>query len=157
MNLKSYKLEADRELLLFEFFSEGPRGRIKKVVQYAESNLKNFYNLGFGDEHPATKEIDDLSVTNNGDSQQVLTTVAASLYAFTERYPDAWVYATGSTGGRTRLYRMGIANNLTDIRADFDVYGLLNDDWHPFAPGNDYAAFLVRRKKARSHDAPTLE
>ena len=87
MNLKSYKLEADRELLLFEFFSEGPRGRIKKVVQYAESNLKNFYNLGFGDEHPATKEIDDLSVTNNGDSQQVLTTAAAALYAFTAPVP----------------------------------------------------------------------
>ncbi|WP_181306653.1 hypothetical protein [Rufibacter sp. XAAS-G3-1] len=41
-----------------------------------------------------------------------------------DRYPDSWIYATGSNIIRTRLYRMGITNNFLEIQRDFDVYGL---------------------------------
>jgi hypothetical protein len=46
------------------------------------------------------------------------------LYLFTERYPNAVVLATGSTLARTRLYRIGINNNLAEIAQDFVVLGL---------------------------------
>jgi hypothetical protein len=63
-----------------------------------------------------------LNVTNNGDSLKVLATVASTVYAVTERYPKAWILATGSTAVRTRLYRMGITNNLMEIEKDFMVF-----------------------------------
>jgi hypothetical protein len=93
-----------------------------------------------------TGQIDDRIITNNGDSLKVLATVASTVYAFTSKYPDIWVFATGSTIVRTRLYRMGLTNNLAEISVDFDVYGLKNDIWEIFITGEDYEAFMVKRK-----------
>jgi len=75
----------------------------------------------------------------------VLATVAATLYAFTDHYPQATIIATGSTEARTRLYRMGIANNLTVIEEDFTVFGLTETDWEPFRKNIVYSAFLIYR------------
>ncbi len=141
-----YELKSEKTFTVFEFVSEGPKGRISKLVQFSETNVTGVYNLGFGDKDPQSGEIDDEVISNNGDSRKVLATVVATVYAFTERYPEAWVYATGSTRARTRLYRLGIANNLRDITSDFEVYGLRNGKWVEFAASVDYEAFLVRRK-----------
>ena len=108
--------------------------------------MKEFYNLGFGDKDPITGFISDLTVTNNGDSQKVLATVAATLYAFTNNYPLATIIATGSTLARTRLYRMGITNNIKSIEKDFIILGLTETDWEPFRKNITYGAFLVKRK-----------
>ncbi len=101
--------------MVFEFVSEGPKGEISKLVQFGETNLKDFYNLAFGDKDPATGEINDSVVSNNNDSDKVLATVVATVYAFTNKHPEAWVYATGSTRSRTRLYRMGLTKYLAEI------------------------------------------
>ena len=58
-----------------------------------------------------TGDFDGLTVTNNGDSKKVLATVASTLFTFTDLYPNAHILAVGATYARTRLYRMGIANN----------------------------------------------
>ena len=116
------------------------------MVRYTEINIKGFYNLGFGDKDLITGYISDLTVTNNNDSQKVLATVASTLYAFTTYYPDATIIATGSTEVRTRLYRMGITNNLTDIEKDFIILGLTETTWEPFRKNISYGAFLVGRK-----------
>jgi hypothetical protein len=109
-------------------------------------SLESYYNLGFGDYNEETQEIDDEVVTNNGDGLKVLATVVSTLYAFTGKYPDAKVFATGSTEARTRLYRMGISNNLEEIKQDFYVYGLKsNQTFEEFVVGEDYLGFLVTR------------
>jgi hypothetical protein len=142
-----YSLEASFDLTTFEFTSVGPKGKIEKVVVYSEINLKNVFNLAFGDKDPITGYLNDLSVTNNGDSQKVLATVATTLYAFINEYPHASVIATGSTLARTRLYRMGISNHLTTIEKDFEIYGLTeHKNWEEFRKNKVYGAFLVRRK-----------
>jgi len=146
MKLERYELKAENTLMVFEFVSDGPKGQIKKLIQYSETNLKDFYNLGFGDKDEQTGDIDDKVITNNGDSQKVLATVAATVYAFTDKYPASWIYATGSNIIRTRLYRMGITNNLLEIEKDFDVYGLKENQWEEFEEGITYDAFLVKRK-----------
>ena len=146
MKFEKYQLESDRKLLLFEFTSIGPKGKIKKIVQYTETNLKDYYNMGFGDKDETTGEIDDEVITNNGDSQKILATVASTVYAFTDKYPDAMIYAKGSNIARTRLYRMGITNNLVEIQKDFLVFGLKDDEWHEFRIHTDYQAFLIMRK-----------
>ena len=116
------------------------------MVRYTEINVKGFHNLGFGDKGPLTGFISDLTVTNNEDSQKVLATVAATLYAFIDQYPGAVVIATGSTEARTRLYRMGITNNLESIEKDFSIFGLTNTNWKPFRKNITCGAFLVYRK-----------
>ena len=72
--------------------------------------------------------------------------VAATVYAFTDKYPEAWIYATGSTKARTRLYRMGLTNNLAEILEDFDLYGQKDGTWQEFVRGIAYEAFLVKRR-----------
>ena len=108
--------------------------------------LKGFYNLGFGDKDHKTGEIDDTIITDNGDSQKILATVAYTVYSFTDKYPNSWIYAKGSTKARTRLYRMGISNNLDFIVQDFEIHGLKNDSWFKFERNVDYEAFLIKRK-----------
>jgi hypothetical protein len=132
MKLPKYPLASSDKLLTFEFISEGRKGLIHKLVRYQPTNLKDIYNLAFGDKDLSNGEIDDTSISNNGDSVKVLTTVVATLYAFTDKYPDIWVYATGSTKARTRLYRMGITKFLSEVTADFEVLGERNDEWEPF-------------------------
>jgi len=92
--------------------------------------------------------LSDITVTNNGDSLKVLATVASTVYAFTQKYPEAWILATGSTNVRTRLYRMGITNNLVEIADDFVVFGFdSKGNWTEFIVGEDYEAFLITKKE----------
>jgi len=148
MKFKKYEYTADDELHFYEFKSIGIKGEIKKVVEYSKMNIEEYYNLAFGDFDEKKNEINDKVVTNNGDSLKVLATVASTVYAFTGKYPDAKIFATGSTEVRTRLYRMGITNNLVEIQEDFDVYGMkLNDTFEEFIAGEDYIGFLITRKK----------
>ena len=149
MNNSRYEYEAEEELFFYEFTSEGPKGSIKKLVEYSKTSVENVYNLAFGDYDEVKGGIDDKSITNNGDSQKVLATVASTVYAFTGKYPDAYIYATGSSNVRVRLYRMGLTNNLTEISEDFFVFGLKDEKWESFIVGEDYEAFLVTRKNRK--------
>ena len=147
MRLAKYRLVAERSLLAFRFISHGPKGRIVKKVIFSEVNLKGVYNLSFGDLDPESGNIDDSVVSNNGDSELVLGTVVATVYAFTNVYHSAQVFATGSTTSRTRLYRIEITKYLTEIKKDFYILGLGIDGWEEFKNGIEYRAFLVTRKK----------
>ncbi len=59
MNLEKYQLKAERDLTIFEFVSDGVRGKIPKIIEYTETNLKGFYNLAFGDKNELTGKIKD--------------------------------------------------------------------------------------------------
>ena len=147
MNFPRYEYSAQTELSIFEFESIGSKGTITKIVQYTEMSVKGYFNLGFGDLDIVTRDVDDEVKTNNGDGQKVLATVVSTIYAFTGNNPAAYVYATGSSDSRTRMYRMGITNNLEELKKDFYVYGLRNDEtFEPFVIGEDYLGFLVKRK-----------
>ncbi len=147
MNKPKYLYKTEDEFMIYEFVSEGSKGSIKKLIEYTKTANENVFNLGFGDYDEITKSINDLSVTNNGDSLKVLATVASTVFAFIEKHPNAYILATGSTSVRTRLYRMGITNNLAEITEDFNVYGLTEIGiWEDFEVGEDYEAFLITKK-----------
>jgi hypothetical protein len=151
MKYPKYNYRSENSFQFYEFISEGSKGLVKKMVIYTETGTENVYNLGFGDYDESTNGINDLNVTNNGDSLKVLATVASTVYAFTEKYPTAWIFATGSTTIRTRLYRMGITNNLAEIKTDFIVLGYSkNEEWEEFIPGEDYEAFLLTKKENKN-------
>ena len=146
MKLDRYELKAGRNLTTFEFLSEGRKGKIIKIIQFQLMNLPNLYNLAFGDKNSETGELDDLIVTDNGDFEKVLATVTAAIYAFADHYPDAWVYATGSTEARTRLYKMGINKYFDIVEADFNIMGEYKNEWEWYEKGKNYQAFAVQRK-----------
>ena len=95
MNLPQYKTNPDEDLHSFSFISEGKNGKIEKVIRY-EKITNDVFNLGFGDKDSITGKINDKVVTNNGDTEKVLATVVSTVFTFTERNPNAYIYATGS-------------------------------------------------------------
>lgn len=149
MNHERYELKTDLEVSIFRFVSNGRNGKIPKLVIFQQTATENVYNLAFGDENVETGDIDDEVITNNGDSQKVLATVASTIYSFTHKYPKAIVAATGSNKARTRLYRMGISNHLEEIAKDFNVFGLKDNIWLPFEKNTEYEAFFIKRKKRK--------
>jgi hypothetical protein len=151
MKLANYPLAAEDNLKTFEFISEGPNGLIRKMVQFTPTNLQGFYILAFGDKDSKTGELDDLAISNNNDTERILATVAATVYAFTDKYSDAWIYATGSTKARTRLYRMGINKYFSQSRKDFEILGQMEKHWEAYEKDKNYVGFLVKRKKIKTH------
>ncbi len=146
MKTDKYALKGGTDLTVFEFVSEGTRGAIRKYILFQPTTESNLYNLAFGDKDPVTGELNDMAVSNNGDTDKVLATVVASLYAFFDRYPNAFVYATGSTASRTRLYRIGITRFYEEVSRDFYLYGQFGDDFPEFELGKEYSGFLAKRK-----------
>ena len=65
-------------------FFKGPRGRIKKIVQFQHADHLgiNVFNLAFGDPNEVTGSIDDGTVSNNGDQLKILHTVAEAVIQF---------------------------------------------------------------------------
>ncbi len=146
MKLPKYQLTSGEELLSYEFISEGPKGIIRKRIQFTLINRDDVYNLAFGDKDTVTNEMDDMAISNNGDSEKVLATVISAVYAFYDKHPGAWVFAAGSTSARTRLYRMGITKYYNEIQNDFEVYGQTDGEWELFEKSKVYSAFLCCQK-----------
>ena len=135
----------------YEFTSSGPNGLIKKVVEFRRLSMPTnvqIFNLAFGDVNPKTQKMDDLVVTDNKDTVKVLATVAHIVTDFTEQYPDAIIFAKGSTEARNRLYQMAIVKYWSEIKELFDVYGeLRNGLFIKFISGINFTAFYAMRKK----------
>lgn len=104
MEAGGYNLSSDNSKIVFSFFSIGKRGIIPKVVIY-EPIDEMVFNLAFGDFNIETETLDDLVVSNNGDTRKVLLTVINTLYYFFEKHPKALVLLKGSTEVRTKLYQ----------------------------------------------------
>jgi len=146
MNLPQYKTNPDEDLHSFSFISEGKNGKVEKVIRY-EKITNDVFNLGFGDKDPITGKINDKVVTNNGDTEKVLATVVSTVFTFTERNPNAYIYATGSNHVRNRLYRRGITKYLSEALDTFAIYGMLpNQEFEIFNPNTDYVGFLLHLK-----------
>ena len=122
MTITCYDYLVSADKFNYEFFSEGPKGRIRKVVWFTRISQENFsFNLAFGDLDD--KGIfSDLIISNNHDAEKVLATVARAVMSFTNLYPEAIIYAEGSTPARTRRYQMGINKFWKEIELDFYVW-----------------------------------
>jgi hypothetical protein len=57
----------------FEFISEGHNGNILKRIEFMPTPWPNFYNLAFGNVNE-NGELDDLTISNNGDRNKILAT-----------------------------------------------------------------------------------
>ena len=147
MNLPHYNYFAKNNYQDYEFYSDGPNGRIKKVVMFSKMQDDPLvYNLAFGDEEADTGVVSDLAITDNKDTMIVLATVANTINDFCDRYGNHYIFATGSTAARTRLYQMGISNFLNEISMNFEILGSKNGVLYGFQKNVNYDSFLVKRK-----------
>ena len=151
MNLISYDLTSADNLLSFAFYSEGPKGRIKKIIQFRKlivpDSQNDIYNLAFGDLNEKENKIDDLIVSDNKDSEKVLATIGSAVVLFTSAYPSTLIFAQGSTSSRTRYYTIGISKYFKEIDSFFEIWGFSDrDEWELYQKNTAYKALLVRRK-----------
>ena len=148
MNLDKYDIETEVNSTYFEFVSKGTHGSIVKVIKYSKIfEDQEIYNLGFGDKNLTSGEFDDKVISNNGDTNMVLATVASTLHEFFNEYPNAIVYSKGSSPIRTRLYQINISKYLNEIVSEFEVFGELEDNIERFKKGVNYLGFYVVRHK----------
>jgi intein/homing endonuclease len=148
MNLEKYEIIKGPGDFYYEFYSEGPKGRIKKIVRFTllSEYEDDFYNLFLGDWLEAEDRVSDTSISDNKDTEKILATVASIVVHFTASNPQAVIFAQGSTPSRTRLYQMGITAHKLEIDKDFDIHGFRDDRWEGFQKNKRYEAFLLRRK-----------
>jgi hypothetical protein len=149
VELEQYKFEASKEFLEYTFYSEGPRGNIKKMIRSTLEVMLGlrYYNLSFGDWNDELKIIDDLAKSNNQDIEKIFATIATAVLDFCTHYPDAIIYAIGSTPARTRRYQMELNKYLKEIETDFELFGFIEDKgFISFRPGINYLSFLAFRK-----------
>ena len=148
MQMEAYLFIKRPESFYYEFFSDGPNGSIKKVVEFyrLQDQEQEIYNLGFGDWDEENQCINGLATTNNLDRDKVLATVAETVIAFIHDHPQAIILAVGSTKSRTRLYQMMISKALDQISLLFYIQGYINEKWEPFRKGVNFTAFLLKGK-----------
>jgi hypothetical protein len=130
---------------IFDFVSMGRNGNIPKRIEFIPTEMPGFFNLAFGD-IDENGEIDDYSISDNGDRDKVLATVAYAVEIYLNKYPDRWVYFRGSTLERTRLYRMAIGINLEELLLKFDIYAEQKDGIVQFQRNIEAEGLLVKKK-----------
>jgi hypothetical protein len=129
---------------IFDFISTGKRGSIPKRIEFMPTEVDGFFNLAFGDVDE-NGEIDDYSISDNGDRNKILATVAYTVDIYLSKYPERWVYFRGSTEERTRLYRMAIGLNIDELSLKYNIYIEQKDGIVPFQKDIEIIGLLVKK------------
>lgn len=154
MDTHAYQLSANADFTVFEFTSIGKNRSISKAIKYTQTLNPAVYNLGFGDivfSDDTTIEIDDDTLSNNGDLQKVIATVVYSAYLFTEHHPEAFILFGSSNPAKLRLYRMFLSRNLIEILEGFVVNGAVHNAQgqfvnKAFSSSHNVEGYFVRRR-----------
>lgn len=140
------------DLSVFEFISAGKRGQIKKRIDFVETELPDVYNLSLVNVQ-INGTTDDTTISDNGDRDKILATIFRAVYIYTINYPERWIYFSGNTFGKMRLYRMAISLHWEELSTTFEVYGEIpgEEEVLPFHKGMAVEGFFVRRKIRKLH------
>jgi|SRR6185437_11212522 len=150
MFLERYEYKKSATFGQFYFHSDGPKGRIRKIVCYrflAKVDGFQYFNAGFGDFDPKSGRINDLTVTDNKDREKVIATVAATALDFSRTIRKCRLIVKGSTPARTRLYQIKIVVHYAEISKLFEIQGETLNGWERFKKGENYLAFRFERVK----------
>jgi hypothetical protein len=150
MHLPSYTIsEIAEDHSTYKFFSEGPNGRISKIIIFSEFYAGgNIYNVALGDVM-RNDRISDTNVSNNGDIRKIFATVAQVLMDYTSIYPERTIFFQGSDveGRRISVYHRAISQYYHLLQKELIVEGITNHEVKElFNPNGQYAFFLIRRK-----------
>ncbi|MFN3849876.1 MAG: DUF6934 family protein [Spirosomataceae bacterium] len=121
MKQQYYKYLRDEDCLWFEFESVSNQKTVRKIVVYTPfQDNPDVFNLALADAL-SDGSYSDKTVTNNEDMEKVMATVIRTMLRFFEKYPTKMVYVEGSTAERTRLYRIIISRELSEIEKIFTM------------------------------------
>lgn len=135
---------ANQEYDTFDFISVGKNGRIYKRIAFAPLR-RHIFSLTFGD---VTEEgvIDDRNVSDNGDRDKILATIVRAINVYIGKYPKRWVYLTGSTPARNRLYRMVVNKHFEELSKLFEIFMEVDDTQYSKYQGDgNVTGILIRR------------
>ncbi|MCE6989628.1 DUF6934 family protein [Dyadobacter sp. CY323] len=144
MNHPSYEFSNNEKSVLFTFDSVGSR-IIPKGVLFQQTGTPNLFNVIMGDVD-SSGNIDVYSESNNGDMENVLSTVIQIITHFLATNKDAIICIQGSTPARTRLYRILLCRELNTISKHFRLLGFGETELELFEPGKTYRAFVISSK-----------
>jgi hypothetical protein len=146
MNLSHYTYYTASSRKDYLFYSDGPNGRIKKLVVYEKINDEPpIYNLAFGDEDSETGLMLDRVKSSNDDRDVVLATIALTINDFSDNHDKPIIHIVGNTMVRTRLYQMSISKIYDEICVDYTVHGYREGTWELFQKSINYEAFVVQK------------
>lgn len=148
MEWEIYELEREKNGLVYLFYSEGPRGRITKVLEFQWIRWlgTRTFNLAFGDFVDGADQLNDRSTSNNRDRLKVLHTVATAVLEFLNDHARSIVLIKANSMARARLYQMMISSVWKEIEKDYEVQGKHGGYWIPFVKGLNYSEFIVYKK-----------
>ncbi len=146
MKYEVYKdIRITDDFSIFDFVSVGKNGRFPKRIEFMPTEIPNIFNLAFGD-IDENGEIDDYSISNNGDRNKILATVTYAVEIYLNKHPEKWVYFKDSTQERTRLYRMAVGLNLNELLLKFEIYAEQGEGMVPFQKNMEVMGVLVKKK-----------
>jgi hypothetical protein len=149
MEKDKYPFEKTQDITVYDFYSIGHRGTIRKKIRFdLMQRSPSIFNLTLGNipDEEDQDEIDTMTVTGNGDTAKILTVVSDVIIDFLLGRTEALVYVEGATPARNRLFQMWIARTYKEIRHRIWIEGLVKKRWIPFKKGITFEAFLIRKK-----------
>jgi hypothetical protein len=114
---------------------------------FRNNTLPNeIFNLEMGDFHPEGQSPEE--ITDNGDMNNVLTTLIMIIELYLERYPSRAIRLKGNTKEKTRLYRIALDMHVERLKQHFEI---IVEQGRPVAHPRsrddfDNIGFLVRRR-----------
>ncbi len=100
----------------FWFVSTGKRNILKCVQLDMMEETEEYYHLSLLDfDHEQGCLREDI-VSNNGDTNRVLSTVAHCMILFLHRFPETKIIFTGNSRSRDRLFRIQMNNQFNKIK-----------------------------------------
>lgn len=144
MNQPNYSFSILNQALRFDFLSTG-RSVISKSIIYTKTQTPELYSLALVDNY-SDGSSDDRSVSNNGDMEKILVTVFHTFSIFFQHYPNSIIAFNGSTPSRTRLYRIALSHELSNINKLYNVWGIVDETYQPFERDKAYLGFLLSLK-----------
>jgi hypothetical protein len=129
---------------VYYFISDGEKGKLPMVVMFEEYEA-NLYNLAFGVWEGGG--MNDKTLTGNKDVYKVISTVAATVFKFTQSNPNAMIEILGVDEKRQRLYNLIFQRYFHDIEPYFHVSGFFMGFQMPYQPNYYFDKFVIQRKQ----------
>jgi hypothetical protein len=146
MKKEVYEYKKIQDLTVYEFYSFGPNGRIRKEIQFdMMQKVPLVFNLVLA-KADSRGDLDVQSITDNKDTGQILSSVTNAIIEFLESRPEALVHIEGVTPSRTRLFQMWITKIFDQYCDRISIEGMHKKRWLPFEKDIRFDAFVLKRK-----------
>lgn len=141
--MRKYKFTESSQGKVFKFLSIGPKGVIKKVVQFQEIEPGKVYNAAIADEVQGSLHYERQS--NNGDILIIFSTLTAIVERFCFLHPEAIIFITSNDQQRINVYQWRLKRALQELKTRYTFFGQTEDgaSWEAFQESKFYTAFFV--------------